>query len=211
MAPVAQDESTSSSSDRPVVLLTGYGLFREYSSNSSKEVVDRIAATGIEGIDLRTEILPVVYDSVKKRTQELHEQCKPCVTIHCGMYSEANAVILEQVARNTGYDVADVNGDVVCNNCCVEQAPEFLKTCFDLEEIAGNCKTEVPVYISRDAGLYLCEYIYYLALNRCQKSLFIHIPALSDVFPLDKVVEAVKRIIILTVQQSRQGTTEASS
>lgn len=135
MAPTAQEES--SSTERPVVVLTGYGLFRNYPSNSSKEVsplkgkfiesvwvrsqivrenaassgdkryllsqvVENIAATGIDGIDLRTEILPVAYDAVRERTQELHEKYKPCVTIHCGMYSEAHAVILEQVARNTG-------------------------------------------------------------------------------------------------------------
>lgn len=66
------------------------------------QVVEQIAATGIDGVDLRTEILPVEYAFVKKRTQELHEQYRPTVTVHCGMYSEAKAVILEQVARNTG-------------------------------------------------------------------------------------------------------------
>lgn len=39
MAPAAQeDPSSSSSADRPVVVLTGYGLFSQYSMNSSKEV-----------------------------------------------------------------------------------------------------------------------------------------------------------------------------
>lgn len=66
------------------------------------KVVESIAASGIDGIDLRTEILPVAYEIVRKRTQELYEQCQPCLTIHCGMHAAAEAVILEQVARNTG-------------------------------------------------------------------------------------------------------------
>jgi len=210
MAPAAQEE-TSSSADRPVVVLTGYGLFHIYASNSSKEVVENIAASGIDGIDLRAEILPVAYDSVRKRTQELFEECRPCVTIHCGMYADANAVILEQIARNTGYDAADVRGEVLSSKCCVESSPEFLKTCLDLEKIVTDCKTSIPVYISRDAGLYLCEYVYYLSLNRCQRTLFIHLPEICETYPLDKLVEAVRRIIVLAVQQCQQGKTESSS
>lgn len=57
---------------------------------------------GIENVDLRTEILSVVYSEVKKRTQELFEQHKPLLTVHCGMHSQADAVFLEQEARNSG-------------------------------------------------------------------------------------------------------------
>lgn len=106
-----------------------------------------------------------------------------------------------------GYDEADVDGERLCGRCCFEKSDEFLGSCLDLEKLVADCKCvpkTLPVYISRDAGLYLCEYIYYLALRRCQKSLFIHLPAISESHPLEDLVETVRRIIVLAVQQCRQ-------
>jgi len=204
MAPTAGGDS-STSVENPVVLLTGYGLFRDYTSNSSQEVVERIAELGIEGINLETEIFPVQYAYVRQRTQELYEKLKPRLIVHCGMYSGADAVVMEQMARNSGYEVADAKGDMP-GPCCVEAttASPFLTTGLDLETIATTCKAPIPVYISRDAGLYLCEYVYYCALHNCDKALFIHVPSVSEEMPLEKLVETVKRIIVLALQQCKE-------
>lgn len=68
----------------------------------NKQVVEQLGKTGIDNIDLRTEIFPVEYAEVKRRSQELFEEHHPLLTIHCGMHSQARAVVLEQEARNSG-------------------------------------------------------------------------------------------------------------
>ncbi|OQR67670.1 pyroglutamyl-peptidase 1-like [Tropilaelaps mercedesae] len=188
----------------PVVLITGYGLFRDFSTNSSKEVVEQLGKVGIENIDLRTEILPVEYNQVKRRSQELFEKHQPILTVHCGMHSKAHAVVLEQKARNSGYDAADVQGQLPENNCCMSCAsPEFLTTSLDLEAIAAQIGKGIsmPVYISRDAGNYLCEFIYYCSLSRCRRTLFVHFPHLSSEFTLEGLANTLKRIVVIAVAQ----------
>lgn len=68
----------------------------------NKQVVEQLGKIGIDNIDLRTEIFPVEYAEVKRRSQELFEEHHPLLTIHCGMHSQARAVVLEQEARNSG-------------------------------------------------------------------------------------------------------------
>ncbi|KAH9369772.1 hypothetical protein HPB48_007739 [Haemaphysalis longicornis] len=54
-----------------------FGLFRDYSHNSSSEVVKALASTGIPGTRLITQEVPVEYGHVSTVVPELWQKYKP--------------------------------------------------------------------------------------------------------------------------------------
>jgi len=191
---------------RPVVVLTGYGEFQTFTNNISEQVVRYLTEKGIPEVELHTDIITVAYDDVTRVSAELHSKHKPIVTIHCGLHYLADAVVLERKARNNGYDILDVKEQLPPGNCCYPQfrsEEACLETCLNVDDIISSINCPVPLTTSSDAGLYLCEFIYYNSLRRNPNTLFVHLPPLERGFKLEDLAEVVRQIVISAVEQCK--------
>lgn len=63
--------------NKPVVLITGFGPFRDIEVNSSWIAVKELAKIGIAGVNLIIKEIPVEYDTVAKQIPKLWEKYKP--------------------------------------------------------------------------------------------------------------------------------------
>uniref|UniRef100_A0A224YXE0 Pyroglutamyl peptidase i n=1 Tax=Rhipicephalus zambeziensis TaxID=60191 RepID=A0A224YXE0_9ACAR len=204
------------SENEPTVLLTGFGLFRDYGHNSSNEVVKALAKTGIPGTRLVTKEVPVEYDTVSSVVPRLWEELKPDLVVHCGMNATARNLVVENQAYNGSYCAADNKGAVPKQGLCCGVSPqnERLSTCFDLVALTEKLKTAgcpVPVETSNDAGRYLCEFIYFTSLRISPWTVFIHVPPVDEPYSVQQLACTVSTIILQLLEQKKSmGTSTAS-
>ncbi|KAL3249361.1 hypothetical protein MRX96_056056 [Rhipicephalus microplus] len=196
------------SENEPTVLLTGFGLFRDYGHNSSSEVVKALAKTGIPGTRLVTKEVPVEYDTVSSVVPRLWEEFKPDLVVHCGMNATARNLFVENQAHNGSYCAADNKGAIPKQGLCCGVSPqnERLSTCFDLAALTEKLKTAgcpVPVETSNDAGRYLCEFIYFTSLRISPSTVFIHVPPIDEPYSVQQLSCTVSSIILQLLEQKK--------
>ena len=80
---------------------------------------------------------------------------------------------------------------------------ECLKTSINFMECLASCPSDLPVNISDDPGNYLCGYIYYRSLLKCNSKpvLFIHVPIISVISPQD-VARCLKAVCDYLIKAS---------
>ncbi|XP_064474454.1 pyroglutamyl-peptidase 1-like isoform X2 [Ornithodoros turicata] len=192
--------------EQPTVLLTGFGLFRDYKNNSSKEVVSELSRMGIPGVRIVTAELPVEYEVVSKTVPELWEKHKPVLAVHCGMNANADALTLEKVANNGGYGSVDNVGACPQGGLCTVECASDLLLCtrLDVDAVCKRLqedKLDVPVKVSQDAGRFLCEFIYFTSLKINQSTVFVHVPPLDEPFSIQQLARALGAIIRALLEQ----------
>jgi len=78
-----------------------------------------------------------------------------------------------------------------------------MSSAFDVDRMVGhlnNSMGEDTAEKSRDAGRYLCEFVYFKSLYTMdRRALFIHVPPL-DVVPAEKCAQAIKHITDYIIQ-----------
>lgn len=121
------------------------------------------------------------------------------------MAGSRSYVALERRARRFGYNKLDANGapsPSAFNDACAQQLSGFIgqrwgnsaehherRSTLDVDKLANNLSAGKPgsIRVSEDAGLYLCEYLYYCSLASAEEAsrasqqsvkpvLFVHIP-----------------------------------
>ncbi|XP_008182323.1 pyroglutamyl-peptidase 1-like isoform X2 [Acyrthosiphon pisum] len=158
------------------VVVTGFGLFRDYIVNASWEVARVLPETGIAeelNINLVTVNIPVSYKDVDQIVPTLWVQHEPALMVHLGVSHLAKTLTVELVANGHGY-------------CGLKM----------------ECADELDICTSRDAGRYLCEYIYFksLSINKNQ-TIFIHVPQLDQDNTAQKLAEKLKCVIRKLLEQ----------
>ncbi len=106
----------------------------------------------------------------------------PQVIIHLGVSARATGFLLEK----TGYNMADFRCPDQDGNLCKDQVispacgSKTLDTRLDLDLLVEALQPSHPVRVSDDPGRYICNYVYFCGLEKCQASgvtvLFIHLP-----------------------------------
>jgi len=173
------------------ILVTGYGIFRDYARNPSCEAVKLLRKSyensgefkQLVEIDFFPEI-PVTYEAVDSFCYSK----KYDAIIHCGVSHLARTKLtLEMTARGNGYEKLDVK-----EKSCPIQIDEHLQSSLLLEAISDEiCKEKGSCTTSTDAGNYLCEYIYFKALRENKRSVFVHVPC-EAIFSVDEVAKELE-------------------
>jgi hypothetical protein len=73
--------------------------------------------------------------------------------------------------------------------------PLALRSTLPVDAIVAALEAEgIPAEVSRDAGGYLCNHVFYVLLQSGRRGGFVHVPPL-DVLPLDALVRAAEVIV----------------
>ena len=146
------------------VVVTCFEPFGGRTTNASKEVVSLL-----DGYIVKE--LPVSWSKIPTSLDEIFIN-EPDYLFLVGEARSYEEISMEKIAHNisNGKDNDGVNKD---NEPIIVGSPNEITTLFDLSKL--------PYRISENAGKYLCNYSYYLALSKAKrcKVLFIHLPYIS--------------------------------
>lgn len=184
----------------PTVLVTGFGPFLDVTANPSGTLAKRLAATPPDGVEVVGRVLPVSYARTPVAlAAAMAEVAAPRAMLALGLH-RGSWLRLEARARarldSPAPDAEGVHG--------LDLPPlgrRDLECSLDLERLASALRAAgaPDVRISRDAGGYLCERVYYDLLRAGQTlglpALFVHVPAL-DLLGLD-IQERVLRALVV--------------
>jgi pyroglutamyl-peptidase len=147
------------------IFATYFEPFGGRTTNASKEVVTLLRDYQIKELPVSWEKVPFLLDDILSN--------EPDYLFLIGEAGSYKEITIEKIAHNIahGIDNYKVGKD---NECIIENAPNELITALDLSNI--------PYKISEDAGKYLCNFSYYLALSKAinTKVLFIHLPYINE-------------------------------
>ncbi|MFP4457421.1 MAG: pyroglutamyl-peptidase I [Clostridia bacterium] len=168
------------------LLLTGYEPFGGEEVNPSWEAVKTFKSKNINGIDIVVEEMPVAWNKIEQKFEEAVKTHNPDFIICVGQAGGRNAVAIERIAVNcaNGKDNEGINRE---EQVIKENGKEAYLSTLPIVKMNKAVKEAlIPIYISNSAGLYLCNYIFYIARHYIEtKGLdipagFIHIPYIPE-------------------------------
>ncbi|XP_026859817.2 pyroglutamyl-peptidase 1 [Electrophorus electricus] len=191
-------------SKQDLVLVTEFGPFRQCLVNPSWEAAKGWKITGLgEGIEAQTAEIPVSYAKAQQILAEIWQNMKPKVAVHLGIAPGTKCIILEQTAKNHDYKDRDVCGFCPAGNFCIEGGAEQLDSIISMRSLAKHLKGQgIYIIYSRDAGRYLCDFVYYCSLYYGQRrAALIHVPVSGSLAHPDRLVPQLQAIILALLQQ----------
>ncbi|EJU01642.1 peptidase C15 pyroglutamyl peptidase I-like protein [Dacryopinax primogenitus] len=186
------------------ILITGFGPFtvrrgqdidnsNSVPVNPSSELIrflpDTLALPSGTMIQLtRVPDLHVSYEGLKKDVERLYAERGWDAVIHCGAASRRPQICVELLARRFAYQLPDTDGNFASAQevyPAAEDTKERYDTLFDGSALVAQLEAQGwkgRVRTSDNAGLYLCEWTYYIGLRQAAlkgghtKVLFLHVP-----------------------------------
>jgi pyroglutamyl-peptidase len=171
------------------ILVTGFEPFGKLVANPSALLLEQLSADMIPGCSaLRRELLPVAYTRSGSRIRALLEELQPDLCICLGVAQNRQHVCLERIAMNLDdCSLADNDGELAKEREIVIGESLALRSGLNLAAlhmaVTGlNKPLEPGLSISNHAGNFVCNHVYYNALQHiaCRRMasqcLFIHLP-----------------------------------
>ena len=186
-------------SAKKTVLLTGFGPFRDVVCNPSWEAVKPLQGVELSGCTVETALLPVEYEGQHERVATLWRQHSPVLCVHVGV-GRKGAFALETECRVGPYRQKDALGKHCGSSgeCIVDSTP-CLRTRCPVESVLAVLQAEegaLAVRASSDAGLYLCEFTYYISSARREAPvIFVHVPPVGHPYTQAQINATLERII----------------
>jgi pyroglutamyl-peptidase len=189
------------------VLLTGFEPFAGASLNPSEQIVNALKARQIEGVELHTAVLPVVFTESSELLSHLIKLHKPDVVICLGQAEGRREISFERVAINLDdARLADNAGRVILDQPVVAGGPTAHLTTLPVKEMVAAVRAEgIAAGLSTTAGTFVCNHIFYAMQNELAEtsvvSGFIHVPLMPEqagefeglpTMPLDQQVRAIE-------------------
>lgn len=172
---------------RPLVLLTGFGPFPRVPNNATTLLVPQIAEAAertFRDARFACHILPTEWGTGLAAVEHLYDRLKPSLALHFGVSGRANGFEIETCGRNLCSMSADAAGSLPLSTALSAAGPEFLPVTLPAAHIVERLRRRgIPAMLSRDAGGYLCNAVFYRTLDLGRRSVepprsgFIHLPA----------------------------------
>ncbi len=167
------------------ILITGFERFGRHAINPTQHLVETIAQEGldlkIEDYEVRTKLLPVLYNRSWTELFTVLQQFKPDIVLCFGLKAGADKIYVETTARNQDGGTPD-NRQVkrhgpILDNGAASYETRILK---ERARMALN-KAGLPVDYSHDCGDFVCNHLFYQLMHWCQsqpkiRSGFYHVP-----------------------------------
>jgi len=174
------------------ILVTGFSAFPRAPVNPSQVLVELLAGMTAQDlglgpdVDLFTQVLPVEYEAVPGRLEELGRDVAPDIAIHFGLAETAAGFRLERTARNVASLLAPDAAGYLPLAASIADGADTVASTLPLEAIAAALKVRgLPVQSSVHAGTYLCNFLFYRSCAglhagfRPSMAGFVHIPFLD--------------------------------
>lgn len=167
------------------VLVTGFGPFPGAPHNASASLVTALAQSAqIHGIELFAEVIPVMWADAGKAAREAIARVEPHAVLHFGVSKRATGFEIETRAFNASGPKQDHAGVVRPSRPLDRSGMRVLfATMPPAILLRALRRGGFPAQLSRNAGRYLCNAVFYWSLSDAGSSgrlvSFIHIPALA--------------------------------
>ena len=184
------------------ILVSGFEPFNQESINPSLEII-RALPTEIAGAQIITIELPTVYYESLNIIEKVIHQELPDVILSLGVAALRDKISIERVAIN-------LNDARIMDNANQQPCDELIKldgdtayfTNLPIRKIQAELLVnDIPSEISLSAGAFVCNHVFYgvryLLHNsyKDKQSGFIHVPPISDTWPLVKLVRGIEVVI----------------
>jgi pyroglutamyl-peptidase len=172
------------------ILVTGFGPFPGVPDNASAPIVAALAkSVAMPGIQLITEIIPVLWTYARGVARDAMARAKPDAILHFGVSKRLTGFEIETRAVNLSGPKEDLGGAVRPSKPLDIAGERVLEATLPPAILLGALRREgYPARISRDAGRYLCNALFYWSLADAGAGgplvSFIHMPAFgAEVLP----------------------------
>jgi pyroglutamyl-peptidase len=171
-----------------LVLITGFGPFPGAPINPSAisaKALARRRRPAFAAIDRTVHVFATSYESVDRELPKLLVQ-KPDIVLLFGVAGRRRELCVETHARNAiSLLFPDANRHRPQQGVIESSAPSVLKGNAPFARLLGAAKTRLAASRqSRDAGRYLCNFVFWRALEHARNSQplvqFVHIPPVSS-------------------------------
>lgn len=185
------------------VLLTGFEPFGGSNINSSWETVAYIEQLSPQNVNIETVKLPVSFDRSGLEIIKAIHRNTPDILIMLGQRGQGSSIDIERIAVNL-MDASNPDNDGFCpqEQRIADDGDSAYFSNIPVKILRDALMSRgIPAKVSNSAGLYVCNSTYYNALNEIYeqhlqtKAVFVHLPKISNEFPLDLLTESVKTII----------------
>jgi pyroglutamyl-peptidase len=181
------------------VLVTGFEPFGKHEINPSQLIAEEL-----DGV-----VLPVSYARAADELRRALDERDPEIVVAFGLADDRAAVTPERFAHNLDEaDTAD-NDDTAGSGAEIEAAgPLAYRSTLPVDEIVTALRAhDLPAAVSRDAGGYLCNHVFYVLMHTLKPGRmggFVHVPPL-DVLPRERLVDAARVIVETCVQHTSRS------
>jgi pyroglutamyl-peptidase len=202
----------------PSVLITGFGPFPGAPFNPTEPLVRRLAARrrpALADVARHAHVFHVSYATVDRDLPKLIERHGPDVLLMFGLAARTPYVRIETLARNTVSTlVPDAGGRMLRARCIRPGAPPATTGHAPFARLVQAARAaRVPVRLSRNAGSYVCNYVYWRGIEAGMRGkpgvvVFIHVPLITRKartrgtkrrLTLDELVRAGEAILVALV------------
>ena len=174
-------------SERPVILLTGFGPFPGVPANATTILVPRIAQAArraFAGAQIVSDIVPTEWSAGLHVATELYRDLRPDIALHFGVSRKASGFEIETRGRNKCHQSQDAAGLLPALDRVSAFGPEYLQSPLPAAHIVERLRRRgLPAIVSRDAGGYLCNALLYRGLETARGQRyaarvgFVHLPS----------------------------------
>ncbi|HUC50883.1 MAG TPA: pyroglutamyl-peptidase I [Xanthobacteraceae bacterium] len=200
------------------VLITGFGPFPGAPFNPSASLVKallRRRRPALDGIEIGAHVFATSYAAVDRDLPKLLAQ-EPDVVLLFGLAGRRRHLCIETRAQNAVTPLfPDADDRKPPRDIIMPGAPASLQGNAPFMRQLGAARSRFPSRLSRDAGRYLCNYVYWQVLQRADKGRplmqFVHIPPLHVIrrrsgrrTSFARLVGAAEAILIILITASRQ-------
>jgi pyroglutamyl-peptidase len=173
-------------SRRRTVLITGFGPFPGAPFNPSGPLARRLARIrrpAFTGVARIGHVFATCYRAVDDEWPALIARHRPDAVLMFGLATRTRHVRIETQARNALSAFPDASGHAAKRSAIARGAPARLPMRAPRAALLHAARRgKIPARLSRDAGRYLCNYLYWRALEAAARPggpaivAFIHIP-----------------------------------
>jgi pyroglutamyl-peptidase len=167
---------------RKSLLVAGFRAFPGQRINPAQQaaraLARRRAAFALSGVDLHVATLPVEHFDLSRRLCQKFAETAPDAVLLLGVAARRRTLAVETQARNRVTLLRpDAAKQSPWSEKIVHGAPEILSGPAPAALLAAKARANgVAAQISRDAGAYLCNEAFYLALLMDRRAVFVHLP-----------------------------------
>jgi pyroglutamyl-peptidase len=178
-------------------LVTGFEIFGEHEVNPSQLIAEEL-----DGV-----VLPVSYERAATALRAAIDEREPDLVVCFGLAHDRTAISVERWAHNLDEATTVDNEGAAGSGRAIDPAgPLALASTLPVDAIVAALAEEgIPAEVSRDAGGYLCNHVFYELMHLIERERpetrggFIHVPGNM---PREQLIRAGRAIVATCVPRT---------